>query len=69
MGADWGAINGANIVAGSTVAGFYTPSSAATLAGNVDLVSNPVLTSPTTISSLRQNDSAARTRLIWAAAH
>ena len=60
-GADWGAINGANIVPGSTVAGFYTPSSAATLAGNVNMVSNATLTGPITVSSIRQNDTAAHT--------
>jgi fibronectin-binding autotransporter adhesin len=56
-GADWAAINGANVVAGSSIAGFYTPSTTSTLAGNADLVTNASLTAATTVSSIRQNDS------------
>ena len=62
-GTDWAAISGGNIVPGSTVAGFYTPSTAPTLTGNIDMVGSTttMLTAATTISSLRQNDTAAHT--------
>ncbi|HEX4052694.1 MAG TPA: autotransporter-associated beta strand repeat-containing protein [Tepidisphaeraceae bacterium] len=62
-GADWAAINtvGGNnyIVAGSSVAGFYTPSTTTTLAGNADVVTNVNLPSSTAVSSLRFNSAAS----------
>ncbi len=61
-GADWAALNGSNnVVAGSSVAGFYTPSSSPTFAGNIDMVSDATLTAPSTVSSIRQNDTVAHT--------
>ena len=59
-GADWAAINGANVVAGASVAGFYT-SSASGLAGNADILSNPTLSTSTAVTSIRQNDTSAHT--------
>jgi fibronectin-binding autotransporter adhesin len=60
-GSDWAAETGGNIVAGSSVAGFYTSSTSSTLAGNANLVTNTTLTTATTIASLRYNDTTART--------
>jgi fibronectin-binding autotransporter adhesin len=60
-GANWAAVSGGNIVAGSSVAGFYTNSTASTLAGNADLVTNTTLTAAASIASLRYNDASART--------
>lgn len=61
-GADWAALNASNnIVPGSSVSGFYTPSSSASLSGNVDMTSDATLTANTTVNTIRQNDSSAHT--------
>ncbi|MEK0447003.1 MAG: hypothetical protein RLZZ399_2324, partial [Verrucomicrobiota bacterium] len=61
---DWAAKNSANtqVVAGASLAGFYTASTASSLTGNANVFgNNPTLSSDTTISSLRFNEGAART--------
>jgi autotransporter-associated beta strand protein len=46
------------IVAGSSIAGFYTPSTLTTLGGNADVVTNVALGASTSVTSLRFNDSS-----------
>jgi fibronectin-binding autotransporter adhesin len=59
-GTDWAAVSGGDIVAASSVAGFYTPSTATTLAGNADVVTSSVgLSGVTAVSSLRFNGAAS----------
>jgi autotransporter-associated beta strand protein len=59
-GTDWAAVSGGDIVAASSVAGFYTPSTATTLAGNADVVTSSVgLSGVTAVSSLRFNSAAS----------
>ena len=41
-GTDWAAVSGGNIVPGSSVTNFYTPSTPTTLAGNADVVTSSV---------------------------
>jgi fibronectin-binding autotransporter adhesin len=52
-GSDWAAFDGTNLVAGSSIAGFYTASTATTLAGNADVVTNVNLSGPTSNTSIR----------------
>ena len=65
VGTDWAAkdANNVNIVAGSTITGFYTPSTTTTLSGNADVASgvNTTLSSNTVVSSLRVNQNQATT--------
>jgi len=61
-GADWAAVTASNdVVAASSVAGFYTTSTATTLAGNADVVGSVVLpaSTNTTVTSLRFNGGAS----------
>jgi fibronectin-binding autotransporter adhesin len=59
-GTDWAAVSGGDIVAGSSIAGFYTPSTATTLAGNANVVTSSVgLSGATAVSSLRFNSAAS----------
>lgn len=63
---DWAAKNASNtsIVAGSSVSGFYTPSTLSTLSGNADVasgVNTTLAAATTTLSSLRFNASESRT--------
>ncbi|HEY7087549.1 MAG TPA: autotransporter-associated beta strand repeat-containing protein, partial [Tepidisphaeraceae bacterium] len=57
-GSDWGAVSGGNIVAASSIGGFYTASTPTSLAGNANVVTNTTLAGGTTIGSLRFNDAA-----------
>ncbi len=61
-GADWAAVTASNdVVAASSVANFYTTSTATTLAGNADVVGSVVLpaSTNTTVTSLRFNGAAS----------
>lgn len=64
-GVDWAAKDAANskIVAGSSISGFYTPSTATTLSGNADVASgvDTTLAAAPSATSLRFNVAEART--------
>ncbi|MEK0447510.1 MAG: hypothetical protein RLZZ399_2831, partial [Verrucomicrobiota bacterium] len=60
---DWAAKDASNtqIVPGSSLAGFYTASTASSLSGNADVVGNdPALAGALSVASLRFNQAAAR---------
>jgi fibronectin-binding autotransporter adhesin len=61
---DWASLDGArNVVGGNSVGGFYTANAANTLSGNADMSSgaDTQLLAPATPTSIRFNNSAART--------
>jgi fibronectin-binding autotransporter adhesin len=60
-GSDWAAVSSGKIVGGSSVAGFYTSSTATTLSGNADVTGNVNLAAPTAITSLRFAGGSAAT--------
>ncbi|HEY1684484.1 MAG TPA: autotransporter-associated beta strand repeat-containing protein [Tepidisphaeraceae bacterium] len=60
-GQDWAAYSNGFIVPGASVSGFYTPSTATTLSGNADVISNVNLAAGGTISSLRFASQSANT--------
>jgi autotransporter-associated beta strand protein len=63
-GNEWAARDGiSNIVAGSSIVGFYTPNDATSLSGNADMSNgtDTTLASSPTLTSLRFNAAAART--------
>jgi autotransporter-associated beta strand protein len=55
-GADWAIVNGSNqIVPASTNGSFYTASTASTLSGNADVVTNTTLSAGTSVNTIRFN--------------
>ena len=66
--ADWAAVQTGRIVPASSVGGFYTASTATTLAGNANVVTDVTLTAAATPTSVRFNDAAAHTVNLGAAA-